>query len=154
MSRMIGSTLAADCAACARSARTLRTTRRRCFGRLDPNNPFGIGIPYTELFSPWQSPPETATVQTNARPRCLSGRAPRRVHSRKPHEAIARIERFCPGPRVELFAREQREGWDSLGDELGMFNDPDFGADPTTSWTHDPTGAAAADAFENHGGLQ
>ncbi len=47
--------------------------------------------------------------------------SPLREHSRKPDEAIARIERFCPGPRVELFAREVRDGWDSWGDEIGMF---------------------------------
>jgi N6-adenosine-specific RNA methylase IME4 len=49
--------------------------------------------------------------------------SPVREHSRKPDEAISRIERFCPGPRVELFAREAREGWDSWGDEVGMFNE-------------------------------
>ena len=48
--------------------------------------------------------------------------SPVREHSRKPDEAIARIERFCPGPRVELFAREARDGWDAWGDEVGMFN--------------------------------
>ena len=48
--------------------------------------------------------------------------SPVREHSRKPVEAIARIERFCPGPRVELFAREVRERWDCWGDEIGMFN--------------------------------
>ena len=37
--------------------------------------------------------------------------SPVRERSRKHDEAIARIERFCPGPRVELFAREAREGW-------------------------------------------
>ena len=41
--------------------------------------------------------------------------SPVRQHSRKPDEAIVRIERFCPGPRVELFARETREGWDHGG---------------------------------------
>lgn len=49
--------------------------------------------------------------------------SPVREHSRKPDEAIARIERFCPGPRVELFAREARDGWDAWGDEVGMFNE-------------------------------
>jgi N6-adenosine-specific RNA methylase IME4 len=44
-----------------------------------------------------------------------------REHSRKPDEAIERIERFCAGPRVELFARETRPGWDSWGDEVGKF---------------------------------
>ena len=52
--------------------------------------------------------------------------SPVREHSRKPDEAIARIERFCLGPRVELFAREARDGWDAWGDEVGVFNEPAF----------------------------
>jgi N6-adenosine-specific RNA methylase IME4 len=44
-----------------------------------------------------------------------------REHSLKPNEAIERIERFCAGPRVELFAREHRHGWDSWGNEVGKF---------------------------------
>ena len=50
--------------------------------------------------------------------------SPVREHSRKPDEAFTRIERFCPGPRVALFAREEREGWDTWGDQVGMFNEP------------------------------
>jgi len=50
--------------------------------------------------------------------------APRREHSRKPDEAFARIERFCPGPRVELFARERRFGWDCWGNEVDKFAVP------------------------------
>jgi N6-adenosine-specific RNA methylase IME4 len=48
--------------------------------------------------------------------------SPVREHSRKPDEAIVRIERFCPGPRIELFAREIREGWDAWGDEVDTFD--------------------------------
>jgi N6-adenosine-specific RNA methylase IME4 len=48
--------------------------------------------------------------------------APAREHSRKPDEAMARIERFCPGPRVELFSRSDRGGWATWGNEVGMFN--------------------------------
>jgi N6-adenosine-specific RNA methylase IME4 len=47
--------------------------------------------------------------------------SPVREHSRKPDEAVERIERFCAGPRVELFAREARPGWDVWGDEVGKF---------------------------------
>jgi|SRR6185503_201192 len=50
--------------------------------------------------------------------------SPAREHSRKPDEAFRRIERYCPGPRVELFARESRQGWDCWGDEVGMFDPP------------------------------
>jgi N6-adenosine-specific RNA methylase IME4 len=47
--------------------------------------------------------------------------APVRENSRKSDEAIERIERFCAGPCVELFARETRPGWDVWGDEIGKF---------------------------------
>jgi N6-adenosine-specific RNA methylase IME4 len=44
--------------------------------------------------------------------------APRRKHSQKPEEAYTLIERVSPGPRLEMFARERREGWDSWGNEV------------------------------------
>jgi len=47
--------------------------------------------------------------------------APRREHSRKPDEQYERIEQFCAGPYVELFARTRRAGWHQWGDELGCF---------------------------------
>jgi N6-adenosine-specific RNA methylase IME4 len=47
--------------------------------------------------------------------------APVREHSRKPDEVIERIERFCAGPRVELFSRQARPGWHSWGDEVAKY---------------------------------
>jgi N6-adenosine-specific RNA methylase IME4 len=47
--------------------------------------------------------------------------APRREHSRKPDEQYARIERLVDGPFVELFARQRRPGWISIGDEIDRF---------------------------------
>lgn len=45
--------------------------------------------------------------------------APRGVHSAKPAQFRASIERlYGPVPRVELFAREEHAGWDSWGDEV------------------------------------
>lgn len=38
-------------------------------------------------------------------------------HSRKPEVFLDEIEASCPGPRVELFARRQRLGWDTWGHE-------------------------------------
>lgn len=43
--------------------------------------------------------------------------ARRREHSRKPMEAYHVIEQSSPGPRVELFARQERPGWAVWGDE-------------------------------------
>ena len=42
---------------------------------------------------------------------------PRGRHSTKPAAFFDLIERVSPGPRIELFARTQRLGWDSWGDE-------------------------------------
>jgi N6-adenosine-specific RNA methylase IME4 len=43
--------------------------------------------------------------------------APVGRHSEKPAEAHARVERFCPGPYLELFARQSRQGWTVWGDQ-------------------------------------
>jgi N6-adenosine-specific RNA methylase IME4 len=44
--------------------------------------------------------------------------APRREHSQKPDEAYELIERMYPElPRIELFARARRPGWDAWGNE-------------------------------------
>jgi N6-adenosine-specific RNA methylase IME4 len=43
--------------------------------------------------------------------------APVGRHSEKPVEAYRRIERYCAGPYLELFARGRRENWEAWGDE-------------------------------------
>jgi N6-adenosine-specific RNA methylase IME4 len=45
--------------------------------------------------------------------------APRGGHSDKPLEIHAWIERVTPAPRVELFARAERPGWDCFGYDTG-----------------------------------
>ena len=47
---------------------------------------------------------------------------PRREHSRKPDSVFKRIERLVAGPYLELFGRETRPGWDSLGDQVNLFD--------------------------------
>ena len=49
--------------------------------------------------------------------------AARREHSRKPEEFYALVERVCPGSRVELFARQQREGWRVYGDQTSLYSE-------------------------------
>lgn len=48
-------------------------------------------------------------------------RAPRREHSRKPDEQYARIETLFNGPYIELFARQERDGWSSWGNQTDKF---------------------------------
>ena len=50
--------------------------------------------------------------------------APRRESGRKPDEVYRGVERYCAGPRLELFARESREGWATWGDEATKFDVP------------------------------
>ena len=47
--------------------------------------------------------------------------SPVREHSRKPDETYDRIERLFQGPYCELFARNQRSGWSSWGNETSKF---------------------------------
>lgn len=59
-------------------------------------------------------------------PRLSSGvhqmiREPRREHSRKPDSQYERIEALCGGPRLELFARQSRNGWHAWGNQTGLF---------------------------------
>lgn len=44
----------------------------------------------------------------------------KREHSRKPDEFYDLIERCSPGPRLELFARHPRAGWEQWGDEIQL----------------------------------
>jgi N6-adenosine-specific RNA methylase IME4 len=68
-----------------------------------------------------RSPPE------RMRPPSLIS-APRREHSRKPDETYELIERMYPElPKVELFARQARPGWDVWGNEVGAETAPDDG---------------------------
>jgi len=48
--------------------------------------------------------------------------APVREHSRKPDETYGRVETFCDGPYLELWARQQWPGWTCVGDEIGKFD--------------------------------
>ena len=47
--------------------------------------------------------------------------APRTVHSAKPDRFYELVERVCPGPYLELFARRRRYGWDVWGNEAPEF---------------------------------
>lgn len=71
---------------------------------------FGVRghLPYAEESSPGRSVcTETDVIF-----------AKRREHSRKPDEMYAKIEKTSPPPYIEAFAREKREGWDAIGNEL------------------------------------
>jgi len=50
---------------------------------------------------------------------CFHGK--RREHSRKPKEFYDLIRRVCPEPRIDIFSREQIEGFESWGDESDKF---------------------------------
>lgn len=47
---------------------------------------------------------------------------PRREHSRKPEQFYERVEHYADGPRLDLFARAERFGWTTWGDQVGKFS--------------------------------
>ncbi len=47
--------------------------------------------------------------------------APRREHSEKPDTFYDMVERMSVGPYLDVFARKQRMGWDTFGDEAFNF---------------------------------
>jgi N6-adenosine-specific RNA methylase IME4 len=67
---------------------------------------------------------ETCLVFKRGRPERLSAAipstfdAPRGEHSAKPDRFYEIVDRFAPGPTVELFARRQWRGWTCLGDQM------------------------------------
>ncbi|MDE6021089.1 MAG: S-adenosylmethionine-binding protein [Ruminococcus sp.] len=53
-------------------------------------------------------------------------RTMKREHSRKPDEFVSLIEACSLGPRLELFARGNREGWDMWGNQADDNYEPDW----------------------------
>lgn len=53
-------------------------------------------------------------------------RQPRRENSRKPDEQYERIEEMFDGPYLELYARQERYGWDAAGNEVHKFGKSGF----------------------------
>ncbi len=71
---------------------------------------------------------EVCLLGTRGKPRRLSAGVrqgiiePRREHSRKPDCVPDRIVQLCGDlPRLEMFARTKRPGWDSWGNETEKF---------------------------------
>lgn len=58
----------------------------------------------------------TLRAQSRSQPSCFD--APKGRHSEKPARAYEIIEAVSPGPRLEMFARSPREGWDVWGNEV------------------------------------
>lgn len=48
--------------------------------------------------------------------------SPVREHSRKPDEFYSRVQQYAAGPYLEMFSRQQRDGWGSWGNETDKFN--------------------------------
>jgi N6-adenosine-specific RNA methylase IME4 len=47
--------------------------------------------------------------------------APRREHSRKPDYFYDMVRRVCAGPRIDVFSREPRDGFDQFGNQAEKF---------------------------------
>lgn len=69
---------------------------------------------------------EPFLIGTIGQPKCARNvrsviEGPVREHSRKPDEAFAAAEALIPNARrIELFSRQERAGWDVMGDQIGV----------------------------------
>ena len=85
------------------------------------------GSPFTGMGYWTRANPEMCLLGTRGKPKRINKDvrqlivAPRREHSRKPDEIYERIERLVGGPYLEMFARQQRPGWDQFGNEVDKF---------------------------------
>ncbi|MBD2511128.1 adenine-specific DNA methyltransferase [Nostoc muscorum FACHB-395] len=60
--------------------------------------------------------------------------SPRREHSRKPESFYQLVDKLCPDiTKLEMFARESRDGWDCWGDEADLFDQLNAEIDNDTS---------------------
>lgn len=75
--------------------------------------------------------------------------AKRGRHSAKPAESYRLIERISPGPRLEMFARIQREGWDVWGNQAPGCTDEETERVPVSPEAAPPYGDDD-DAWTNH----
>lgn len=53
-------------------------------------------------------------------------RTMKREHSRKPDEFVSLIEACSQGPRLEMFARGNRDDWDMWGNQADEYYEPDW----------------------------
>ncbi len=126
-----------------KTGRQLICGRRRCRSGLRGGLDLGRYHPSSSVVSPTEKPIKPGTFLPVKTTRanielCWLGRrgnpirldkgvrelivAPRREHSRKPDEVFERIERYCAGPYLDLFARQRRPGWTVWGDQVDKFS--------------------------------
>lgn len=74
-----------------------------------------------------------------------------RRHSEKPELVYDLIELSFLGPRLELFARRRRQGWDAWGDQVSdAYQMRFYGTDGARAWDAELARCLAGDA-ENSG---
>ncbi len=123
-------------------------------GKHDPNvRPIGMGkwvrkqVEYSLLFSRGKP----SRLEAGVRQLMETGDnviyAPKREHSRKPDERIERLERLAAGPYLEMFARQQRPGWSSWGNQVNHFNP--LTQQPLPDEIMDLLGNICADEYED-----
>lgn len=92
----------------------------------------GVGFYFRNVVEPClfgvRTPRKSETYRTLAPGRSQVNiiRAQKHEHSRKPAEFADLIERCSEGPRIELFARGERAGWDVWGNQADSDYEPDW----------------------------
>jgi len=101
----------------------VKTNKNVDLNNLSSEKDFFTGLGY------WtRANPEMCLLATKGKPKRISKSVrrllitKRREHSRKPDEVYSGIENLVKGPYLELFARNTKKGWDSWGNQVGLFD--------------------------------
>tara|TARA_B110000503_G_scaffold130634_1_gene204248 strand:- start:1037 stop:1669 length:633 start_codon:yes stop_codon:yes gene_type:complete len=101
----------------------VKTNKNVDLNNLSSEKDFFTGLGY------WtRANPEMCLLATKGKPKRISKSVrrllitKRREHSRKPDEVYTGIEKLVEGPYLELFARNTKKGWDSWGNQVGLFD--------------------------------
>lgn len=98
--------------------------------------------------------PEDCWLATHGSPKRINADvrqlivAPVMEHSRKPDDIHARIERLVAGPYLELYARRERPGWVTWGNEIAFNQPTDSSGTPINNYNTD-TGEIADDVRDD-----
>jgi len=83
-----------------------------------------FSLRYSHEYVTWWYKPKFMPVAESMRGKHRSViREPAREHSRKPDAFYAMVDDWFPNvPKLDVFSREKRDGWDQWGDETGKFS--------------------------------
>lgn len=106
------------------AARAYRLHARLIWNKMNGVAP-AFSVRYAHEYLLWFYKPKFTPVSKGTRGKfCTVFEEKGREHSRKPEAAYKMIDEWFPSsaPKLDVYSRESRHGWDSFGDQTGHFD--------------------------------